>query len=191
APASHLPLESLEGERQARTLADAAAAGHEWVVVPWLAPAARRTLDDWRRVAARLGAVAEAARRAGLSFAYHNHDFELAPVEGRVPLELLVAETDAALVKLELDVFWTVKGGADPLALYERWPGRIVMLHLKDSTGAPAHRMVEVGAGTLDWRAILSRGAAQGVRHAFVEHDEPADAWGSVKASGEYLKQLR
>lgn len=191
APATHLALETLEGERQAGTLAEAAAVGHRWIVVPWIAPAQRRTLDDWRRIAGRLNVAAAAAQRAGFSFAYHNHDFELTPIDARVPLELLLAETDPALVKLELDVYWAVKAGADPFALFSRWPGRVAMLHLKDTAGAPAHRMVEVGAGTIDWARILREGMARGgVRHAFVEHDQPADPWASVWASAEHLKKL-
>ena len=190
-PSAHYPIEALEGDRQAKSLADAVAAGHRWVVVPWLAPEARRTIDDYRRVTARLNRIGEAARRSGLSAAYHNHEFELAPLGGEVPLDVMLKESDPALVNFELDVFWTVRGGADPFAYFARWPGRFPMLHLKDSAGAPDHRMVEVGAGTIDWRRVLERGVAQGgVRHAFVEHDNPTDPWASVTASAAHLKKL-
>jgi len=191
APSSHIPLDALEGDRQGKTLADAAAIGHQWIVVPWLAPDVRKSIDDYKRIATRLNAAATAATRAGFQFAYHNHDFEITPLEGRVPLEVLLAETDPALVKIEMDVYWTVKAGGDPLQIFSRFPGRVTMLHLKDSTGAPDHKMVAVGEGKIDWPTIVARGAAQGVRHAFVEHDNPADPWASVTTSVGYLKRMR
>lgn len=190
APSSHIPLDALEGDRQGKTLADAAAVGHQWIVVPWLAPDARKSIDDYKRIAQRLNAAAAAAQRAGFRFAYHNHDFEITPLAGQVPLEVLLAETDPALVKIEMDVYWTVKAGGDPLQYFTRFPGRVTMLHLKDSAGAPDHRMVAVGEGKIDWPTIIARGTAQGVQHAFVEHDNPADPWASVTASVGYLKRI-
>ena len=189
APSAHLGLDLLTGEKRAQTLADAAAIGHEWVVLPWLAPNQRGGIDGYKRLAATMNDIASAAQQAGLKFAYHNHDFELTPVEGQLPLEVLMAETDAARVKFELDVYWTVKAGADPLALLNAHPGRIAMLHLKDATAAPAREMVSVGAGTIDWAAVLARGITKGtVSHAFVEHDNPTDVWASVSASAAWLK---
>jgi len=189
APSAHLGLDLLTGEKRAQTLADAAAIGHEWVVLPWLAPNQRGGIDGYKRLATTMNDIASAAQQAGLKFAYHNHDFELTPVEGQLPLEVLMAETDAARVKFELDVYWTVKAGTDPLAFLNAHPGRIAMLHLKDATAAPAREMASVGAGTIDWAAVLARGIAKGtVSHAFVEHDNPSDVWASVSASAAWLK---
>jgi sugar phosphate isomerase/epimerase len=191
APSAHIPIEVLDGNQRDRALADAVAVGHQWVVVPWLAADIRRSLDDYRKIAERLNRIGEAAQKAGLQFAYHNHDFEITPLEGRVPLEVMLESTDPKRVAVELDVYWTVKAGGDPLAYYAKWPGRITMLHLKDSKGAPAHEMTEVGSGTIDWNTIIARGTQQGgVRHAFIEHDNPADPWASVTASIGHLKTL-
>jgi sugar phosphate isomerase/epimerase len=91
---------------------------------------------------------------------------------------------------MEMDLYWIVKGGQDPLAYFARWPGRFPAVHVKDSAGAPAHRMMDVGAGTIDFKTIFAHRAQAGIQHYFVEHDEPADAFASIRASFGYLKQL-
>jgi sugar phosphate isomerase/epimerase len=87
-----------------------------------------------------------------------------------------------------MDVYWAVNGGADPLALLSRFPGRFKMLHLKDSAGPPDHKMADVGAGTIDFKKILAN--ARGIEHYFVEHDSPPDAIASATASYRYLAGL-
>src|SRR3989442_295917 len=117
-------------------------------------------------------------------------DFEFAPMEGRLPYDVLLEATDPKLVQLEIDLYWTTKGGQDPLKYFARWPGRIPLVHVKDSGGPPDNKMMDVGAGTIDWKKIFAREDQAGIRHAFVEHDQPADAFASIKASCEYLKRL-
>ncbi len=188
APSAHVGLDALEGDQAARTFEAARIIGHRYLVVAWMPAEWRRTLDDWRRVADRMNRVGEAARAAGLQYAYHNHDYEFRPLEGRVPFDLLCEATDPRLVRIELDLFWITHGGADPLAFMQRWPGRVPMIHVKDRTAEG--RMVDVGAGAMDWRAIFARRRQAGIRHYFVEHDEPPDPFASVRASYEYLSRL-
>jgi sugar phosphate isomerase/epimerase len=107
-----------------------------------------------------------------------------------LPYDVLLAETDPKLVQLEMDLYWITKGGQDPLAYFGRWPGRFPMVHVKDSAGPPDHRMVEVGAGKIDFKKIFAHSDQAGIRHYFVEHDEPADPFASIRASCEYLKRL-
>ncbi len=164
--------------------------GHEYIVVPWIPEERRKTLDDWKRVAADFNRAATTAKAAGVQFAYHNHDFEFPLVEGRVPYDVLLAETDPKLVQLEIDLYWITKGGQDPLAYFARWPGRVPLVHVKDALGAPDYKMVDVGAGTIDWKRIFARSEQAGIRHYFVEHDQPADPIASIKASYDYLKRL-
>jgi sugar phosphate isomerase/epimerase len=166
--------------------------GHHYLVVAWIPPEERRTLDDWKRVAETFNQLGTQARAAGLQFAYHNHDFEFQPLAGesRLPYDVLLAETDPRLVQLEIDLYWMTKGGQDPLAYFARWPGRVPMVHVKDSGPPPEHRMRDVGAGTIDWKRIFARSAQAGIRHYFVEHDEPPDAFASIRASYAYLKNL-
>src|SRR6266571_1209784 len=187
APAAHVSLAPNEW----RAALDAAPViGHRYLVVPWIAAEARRTLDDYKRMAQRFNQAATAARAAGIQFAYHNHDFEFVPMDGRLPYDVLLAETDPHLVQLEIDLYWITKGGQDPLTYFARWPGRVPLVHVKDSAGPPDHRMVDVGAGTIDWKRIFAQGEQAGIRHCFVEHDAPANAFASIRASYEYLKRL-
>src|SRR5436190_863509 len=102
----------------------------------------------------------------------------------------LLAKTDPKLVQLEVDLYWITKGGQDPLAYFARWPGRFPMVHVKDSAGPPDHRMVAVGAGKIDFKKIFAQSDQAGIKHYFVEHDDAADAFASIRASCEYLKRL-
>ena len=174
----------------AKALDAAHVIGHEYIVMPWIPAELRKTLDDWKRVAADFNRIAASAKTAGLQFAYHNHDFEFPLVEGRVPYDVLLAETDPKLVKMEIDLYWMTKGGQDPLTYFARWPGRIPLVHVKDSAGPPDHKMVDVGAGTIDWKRIFAKSQQAGIQHYFVEHDQPADPIASITASCAYLKKL-
>lgn len=186
APAAHVPFEALSQDWP-RTLDAAAAAGHQWVIVPWIPAEERRTLAGVRRVAAAFNDAARAARATGLRCAYHNQQYDFATLEGRVPYDVLLAETD---IDMELDLYWITTGGGDPLTYFARYPGRFPCVHVKDSAGPPDHRMVDVGSGTIDFPAILARHRQAGIRHYFAEHDEPADAFGSARSSYQYLARL-
>jgi len=188
APAVHVG--SLAPEQWRASLDAANTIGHRYVVVPWIPAEERATLDGWKRVAERYNRAAADARAAGLQFAYHNHDFEFAPVEGRIPYDVLLENTDPQLVQLEIDLYWITKGGQDPLAYFQRWPGRVPLVHVKDSAGPPDNKMMDVGAGTIDWKRIFARREQAGIRHYFVGHDEPTDLFASIKASYDYLKRL-
>jgi len=187
-PAAHVGFDRF-GEGWHETLETAAAVGHRWVVVAWLPDEVRGSSDSYRRVAERFNEAGEAAGRMGLRFAYHNHAFEFERTpEGDVPLDLLLEETEPDLVDFEMDVYWVVSGGADPLDYIERFPGRFPLAHFKDMD--EDGEMVDVGAGTIDFPGILARRKQSGLVHAFVEHDHPADPMASVRASHEYLAPL-
>lgn len=186
APSAHIGVDDVTSAWP-RIVADAATLGHRWITIPWVA-GSQWQADDWRRLAALLDDRGRAATRAGLRVAYHNHDFELRGTPA--PLELLLRETDPAHVDFELDVYWLARAGGDPLDWLARYPGRFPMLHLKDTAGAPDHRMVDVGAGVIDWAAVVERAERTGTRHLFVEHDEPADALGTARAGFTHLAGL-
>jgi len=172
--------------------ADAAhVVGHRYLTVASLDMRALKTADDWKRTADAFNEAGRRAKAAGLRFAYHNHNAEFTPVGGQVPMELLISGTDPSLVAFELDLYWITKAGSDPHAYFARFPGRFEMVHVKDSTGAPDQRMADVGSGTMDWKGIFARHKQAGIRHYFVEHDEPADAMASLRASYSYLRALR
>jgi len=186
-PSSHV---SLAPDQWRAALEAAPVVGHGYLVIAWIPAEERRTLDDYKRWAERLNRAATEAKAAGLEFAYHNHDFEFAPLDGKLPYDVLLAETDPKLVQLEMDLYWIVKAGQDPLAYFARWPGRFPMVHVKDSAGPPDHKMTAVGAGKIDFRKIFAQSDQAGIRHYFVEHDNPDDPFASIRASYDYLQRL-
>lgn len=188
APATHLALETLEND-WAATVDAAHTIGHEYLVVAWINADQRKTLDDYRRVAATFNELGRKAREAGLRFAYHNHTFEFARMDGQVPYDILLQDTDPREVWFEMDLYWTVEGGGNPLAYFARWPGRFPLVHVKDRTAAG--QMVDVGEGEINWAEIFSKRKEAGIRYTIVEHDEPTDPFASLAASYAYLRALR
>ncbi len=189
APSAHVGFETL-GDPWRKTLDDALVVGHRYLVVPSIPEEQHRTLDGYRRVADAFNRAGEQARQASIQFAYHNHNAEFTPLEGRVPYDVLLEASDPRLVQLELDLYWLMSAGGDPLAYFARWPGRFPMVHVKDMDGMPQHGMVDVGSGVIDWKRIFARREEAGIRHFFVEHDDPASPFDSIRASYTYLRQL-
>jgi len=189
APATHVPGSAVHQD-WARTLDDAAGVGCRHVVAAWIDAAERRTLDQWKQWAERFNHAGEQAAAHGLRFAYHNHNYEFQAIDGRVPYQVLLEETDATRVRFEMDLYWIISAGGDPLEYFDRHPGRFPLVHVKDSAGPPDHRMVDVGAGTIDFRRIFAQRAKAGIEHFFVEHDDPPTPFESARVSYEYVRRL-
>jgi len=170
------------------TLRVAAEIGHRWLVVAWLPEEMRSSLEAWRNTADFFNRAAEEAAVAGIRLGYHTRDADFVPMEGRVPLDVLCEETDPALVDIELDVYWALQAGGDPLAFLDRWPGRVPLIHVNDR--GPGAQMVPVGSGDIDWGAVFERRFRFGMQHAFVDHEEAADPYAMATASFEYLNTL-
>jgi sugar phosphate isomerase/epimerase len=187
APATHVSLVRLR-EDLAGVIAEAKTVGHKYIISPWLAEDERGTIDSYRQLATSFNEWGQACREEGLVFGWHNHAFELAETDGEIPLDVLIEETDPGLVTFELDLFWAIVGGHDPLDYFERYPGRFALCHVKDM--AADGSMVDVGAGTIDFSAIFDKSEQAGLVHYFVEHDEPEDALASITASHDYLATL-
>lgn len=192
APAAHIGTPASLTKDWEKTIEAGKVMGHRYLIVAWIEEKERRTLDDYRRYADLFNAAGETARKAGVRFAYHNHDFEFVPLDGKVPYDLLLERTDPALVAMEMDLFWIRKAGRDPLEYFRRSPGRFEAVHVKDMDGSPQQRMVDVGKGKIDFARIFAQGKKAGIRHFFVEHDDPQpSAIESVRTSYRYLKRLK
>jgi sugar phosphate isomerase/epimerase len=187
AAAAHVSLETLERDLP-RLLDEAGTVGHRWIVVPYLGGPFRSS-DGYARAGEALSRAAEQAAAAGIRVAYHNHDFEFADVEGRTGMDRLLAASSPQ-VAVELDVYWIVRAGGDPFAFIARHADRVRLLHLKDAGPAPERTMLDVGAGTIDWKALLTAAERAGVAHVFVEHDRPSDPLASVRASHDHLRRV-
>ena len=186
-PSAHIPLPATDEEWK-RNLDAAAVIGHQWAVVPWLDENQRKDLP---KLADRLNHLGALTKAAGLRQGYHNHDFEFAPAaSGGTLLDAMIAGTDPSLVDFEMDVYWVTKAGSDPLALMAKYPGRFPLLHLKDASPKPEQKIVDVGAGTIDFTTILKTAKTQGLKHAYVENDNPGDPLTTARVSYAHLSKL-
>jgi sugar phosphate isomerase/epimerase len=174
----------------AKIFADAKVMGHEWITVPVPPNGPVATVDDWKRIAKQFNDAGSRIKAAGFRFAYHNHTGEFKKIGDVVPMDILLQETDPALVSYELDLHWAIAGGADPIDLFHRYPKRFKMVHVKDGGGPPDYKQTDVGAGTHPWAKILDIAQRDGVEHYFVENDEPADPMAFAKHSFDYLAKL-
>ncbi len=187
AMSSHHSVGDIRGE-WSRLLEGARELGQRLVVVPSI-PGGERTGDGLRRVADDFNRAAETAHSVGLRFGYHNHDWEFEPLPGGVlPMDLLLEHTEDDLVDWQMDLFWTVHGGADPVRYLDRTAGRVTSIHVKDRTSDG--RMVDVGDGDIDFASLLRQADRLGLLYAFVEHDRPGDALESVRRSFAHLSAL-
>lgn len=180
AVSSHLGIDAVR-ERWSETLEGAQELGQSLIVVPSI-PSSEQSPDGLRRVAEDFNRAGEAARAAGIRFGYHNHAWEVeAMADGRRRMDLLLEWCEPDLVDWQMDVFWTVHGGADPMAYLRDHGQRITSVHIKDRT--PDGTMVAAGDGAIDFASILERASGLGLRHGFVEHDNPDDPLESVARS--------
>ena len=162
---------------------EAAEGGVKWLVC---ANTPINTLDDINSSLEVLNKTGEACKKAGIGFAYHNHDAEFHEVEGKVPYQMMLSQLDANNVKFELDLAWATKGGADPVELFNAASGRFPLWHVKD-LDASRENILPVGEGNIDYKRIFAAASTAGMQHFFVEHDMPKDAFASIKASYQYL----
>lgn len=189
APSAHVPYDMLAG-RFADAVKMVKTLGCDTIVVPWLPPELR-TEAGFESVLAHVRLFAARARDAGLGLAYHNHDFEFTTRARGVSLyDRLLGETDPALVKLELDLYWAVYAGQDAAALIDRLAGRLYAFHAKDMR--QDRGMAAVGTGTIDFASLFGRPGAARVPHIFVEDDEaPAPYLPDIATSFRTLHAMR
>lgn len=178
-----------------RKLAEAAEAGVKYVICPWLGP--QKTLDDFKKAAVKFNEMGAACKKNGLRFAYHNHDYSFKPLEGKIPQAILLEYTDPKLVDFELDIYWAVAAGVDPVEWFERYPNRFRLAHVKDRSKKPVadngQNSVVVGTGSIDFETILRAGRSKGLTQLIVEQEANygAGPLESAAASIKYLKERK
>lgn len=161
--------------------------GSSFLVVPWIAEE-YRSGEGVRRLAERLNTYGQRCQERGITLGYHNHDFEFKSTPEGMFLDNLMAQTDPAFVKLELDTYWAAFAGVDPTEVMRKYAGRVPLIHLKDMT--PERTFTEVGDGTLDISSYRAVAQEVGTQWGFVENDSPAiPSLESVRRSFDNLKQ--
>ena len=187
-PSAHSADLTSIRNRFAQVIEDAMTVGHRYVICASL-PRSEQSADGYKRVAVEFNRAGAVAAQAGITFGYHNHDGEFAPLGDTNGYDILLAECDPKLVTMQMDLFWTVKAGHDPLAYFAKHPGRFSSVHVKDMDAAGA--MVDVGAGQLPFARYFAQSKQAGIVHYFVEHDNPGDAMASIGASYRHLAALK
>jgi sugar phosphate isomerase/epimerase len=147
------------------------------------------TLAEIKSTVEVLNKTGELCKKANIQLCYHNHDMEFKAVDGKVPYHLLLTETHAELVKMELDLAWATKAGVNIIELFNQHPGRFPLLHVKDIS-ADFKTLEPVGDGVVKFKEIFAHTQTAGVKHYFVEHDMPKDALASITESYKNLRKL-
>jgi len=200
-PSMHTDLETLEHH-----MAPLAAAAHKlgatYVVLPMIPYEERKTLEDYKKMADRFNAIGAQAQKEGIRFAYHNHGAGFRPINGVVPFEYIIKNTNPDTVDLELDIFWTAAAGVDPVALMNQYTNRYKLMHVKDMKMLKTFENEQIqmqdlmaffplitscGQGVLDLPAIIAKGVEIGISHFFVEQDLVQEPKTALAVSAAFL----
>jgi sugar phosphate isomerase/epimerase len=185
----HYGIDVVRGDWE-KAVADAKDAGQEFMCLPWI-DEKDRNIDGYKKIIADTNKAGEIAKKAGIRMGYHNHWFEFDKVGDKTGLELLLSELDPKYVGFELDLFWVVKAGQDPIKLINKYPGRFEQWHVKDMDKSNPERNADVGTGTIDWKPIFALAKKSGMKHYYIEQETyPVDPMSSTKNSIDYLKTI-
>ena len=178
-----------------RKAAEAAEIGMHYLLCPYLGP--QKKIDDFKKFAETFNQKGEICKKNGIRFGYHNHDYGFVQLEGQYPQDVLMQDTDKNLVDFEMDIYWVVTAGQDPIAWIDKYPGRFKLCHIKDrKKGAtPSQRdvSVELGTGSIDFKKILIEADKKGMNYYFVEQEayENTTPLAAAKADADYLKNFK
>jgi len=209
APSCHVDYKTVEQKLQ-ETIEAAKTVGHSYIICPWIDEKQRGEPGGWKRAVDLFNKAGEASQKEGIQFGYHNHSFEFQPAEtlgGKLPYDFLLQETDPKLVVMEMDLCWISVAGQNPIDYFDKYPERFALVHVKDWVKDSTHssgyqgamgqtvryngHMADVGQGSIDWKNLFARDDKAGIKHFFVENDDPKSAFDDIKISYDYLRDLR
>ena len=186
-PSTHIEMDAIYNNPN-EAIDTALEVGHEYIVMAWLAESERQNIDQYREYVDLYNSFGEKCNQNGLKFAYHNHDFEFDILDGEVPMDLLLNKTDPNNVSFELDMYWVHKAKKDPKSYINNYPGRFPLWHIKDM--ASNTMMADVGDGIIDFSEIFGLYKISGLKHYFVERDDPSDSMLSAERSFKSMLKL-
>jgi len=171
---------------------DAGTAGLKFLILP--SEAGAKTVDDYKRLANRFNECGEICKNNGLRFGYHNHDEIFKPINNQVPMDILLENTDKENVVFEIDLYWAVTAGVDPLAYMKKYEGRFKLCHVKDRIKNTKQHDASciLGEGSIDYSKMLPDAKQLGMEYFIVEqerydHTTPME---SAKADAQYMNKL-
>jgi sugar phosphate isomerase/epimerase len=174
----------------------AAAAGEiglKYIICAFKGP--QKSIDNFKEFADEFNACGEIAKKHGLRFAYHNHDYSFKAMDGIVPQDLMMKNTDPALVDFEMDLYWTRVAKVNPLAYMDKFPNRFKLVHVKDLAivnTEKGHESCIIGKGTIDYKTLLPEVAKRGILHMIAEQEDytGTSELDSAKDNAAYMKTL-
>lgn len=176
-----------------KKVADAAAIGMKYIIYPYEGP--NKTIDDYKKLADDFNKKGEICRKNGMRFGFHNHNFSFTAIDGVIPQDTLMQNTDPSLVDFEMDMYWVVTPGQDPVTWLKKYPNRFPLCHVKDRTkGATATAdTCTLGEGSIDYPSILKEAKKLGVHYYIVEQEKYANTTplDSAKADAAYMRKLK
>lgn len=193
-PSGHYGLDSFLGtanEEVLKVYIDVAkTVGQQYLTIPYIGAELRKTVDDFKNLAEKMNKAAEMCKKSGLKLAYHNHDFEFQPIDGTMLYDVLLKETEHKLVSFEMDIYWVVRAGQDPVKMIDQHPGRFQMWHIKDMDRSKPDLNTEVGSGSIDFEKIFAKAKKAGLEHIFMEQENftNIDPYKSITQSAAYIK---
>jgi sugar phosphate isomerase/epimerase len=153
-------------------VAQASEIGMKYLICPHIG--AQPTIDHYKKFADKFNLCGEIAKKYGIRFAYHNHEYSFVPMNGIVPQDILMKNTDPAMVDFEMDLYWTRVAGINPIAYMDQFPNRFKLVHVKDfvKVNTPeGHESCVIGKGTIDYKILLPEVSKRGVQHMIVEQE--------------------
>ena len=167
---SHISLDTIEADIS-KVIEENLTLNNTHIVVPYLGDDRRGTAADYEAVAASLNKYGETLRASGMTLCYHNHDFEFKPLEdGRLGEDIILDNTDPIFVKAEVDSYWILKAGHDPVAFIRKHSGRVPLLHLKDMDPEDKS-FAPIGTGLLPLDELIKAAGEIGTEYLIVEQD--------------------
>ena len=188
------PMSSHSGinpENAKKVAEDTLNAGMSYIILPWISKDKRTSIDTYSKLADDMNLIGEQCNEMGLRFGYHNHAFEFEEIDGKIPYDILLNQTDADKVCMQLDLYWMVYGGHNPLDYFSKYPGRFELWHVKDMANDEKRESTEIGSGTIDFPALFNEKELSGMQYYFVEQEAfTMDSMKSVEISFNYLKNI-
>jgi sugar phosphate isomerase/epimerase len=174
---------------------EAAAIGMKYLICPWYGP--QKSIDAFKKASDEFNKAGAICKSHGLRFAYHNHDYSFLPVDGQLPQDVMMQNTDKDLVDFEMDIYWVVAAGQDPVAWFNKYPGRFKLAHVKDRkkdeplTNRDASCIL--GQGSINFKSIFDVADKKGLNYYIVEQEayENTTPLQAAKEDADYMKNLK
>lgn len=184
----HYGLDLAKSDAWEKAVLDAKAIGQQYMVVPHLTAT---TIDEYKKICAALNNAGDVCNKHGVRFGYHNHAFEFKAIDGQIPYDVMLKELDPKKVGMEMDLYWVVYAGFDPIAYFTKYPGRFEQWHVKDMDKADKSKNDVIGNGSIDYKALFAKAKLAGLKRFYVEQETykgaPID---TIKPSAAYLKTI-